>query len=170
MWEKQLALHRDCESRKCKTQTMKTNPKSYRGFGQYPDRALAEKAATIYHGMTNSSPFPDPAPDMETFNAARLAFIAALEKASSRTNDDIAAKNAARRLLTTLMAAQGNHVTLLANGDAATLKEAGFDSHRQSKPRPICRETKKTALERWHQFLVVIMLMKAVKGVARIKH
>jgi hypothetical protein len=68
--------HKNAKPRK-----MKTNPHHPTGFGSCSDRALAEKATAFYDAISNHTGLASSLPGFETFNAARLAFMEALEKA-----------------------------------------------------------------------------------------
>lgn len=143
---------------------MKQVAKINLSFSQYTDSAFGEKAGAIYDGMNNSTIFTNPVPDMETLNTARLAYLAALEKASSRSKNDIAAKNAARLSLTNLLVELGNYVTLTAKGDLTKLVESRFNLRKNREPKPELQQPKNLLLTNGINPGVLIMSVDAVKG------
>lgn len=149
---------------------MKTNPNRNHGLRDIPDKALAQKAATVYFGIKNNPSLAGTLPGLETFNETRLAFMAAMEKASCKLGHEIASKKADRRLLASQMASLKNQVSLLTDGEEAILKESGFEITRKNKPQPVNLQTKTTAAAKPNQFLLIVMLIKMVKGIRSYGH
>lgn len=148
---------------------MNTNPNRHTGFASYSDRALAETANMFYYAISNNTTLANQLPAFEAFNAARLAFMEALEKANPRTRDDIAAKNAHRRKLAIGMAALKDYATLSPRREAVTLAPPAFYNHPISQPLPVRRKTGKAAAEKPGQFLLV-MLRKMIQGMRSYWH
>lgn len=116
------------------------------GFDHLSAPAFNNKVGAIYEGMNENPNFPTPTPDMATFNTARLDYSNALEKAASRSVDDIAAKDKARTALTAMLVELGNYVTLTANGDANKLISSRFDLRKQREAKPELQKPKNLKL------------------------
>ena len=71
----------------------KPTPRINRGFDHLTGAGMNQKAGAIYDGMFENPFFPTPVPNLESLNNSRLEFSQLLEKASSRSKDDIAARN-----------------------------------------------------------------------------
>ena len=170
MWEKLLALHRDVESQKCKTKENESNPNRPTGFASCSDRALAEKATAFYDAISNNTELASQLPGLEAFNAARLAFIEAVEKATSRTRKDLAAKNAHRSKLAIAMAALKDDATLAPRRKAVTLAPPAFYNHPISRPQPVRRKTGKAAAEKPGLFPLLVMFRKMIQGMRSYWH
>ncbi|MGN6297384.1 MAG: hypothetical protein ACTHM7_11435 [Ginsengibacter sp.] len=97
-------------------------------------------------------------------NAARLAFIEALEKATPRTRDDVAAKNAHRSKLAIAMAALKDYVTPAPRREAVTLAPPAFFNHPISRPLPVRRKPGKAAAEKPGQYLLLVIFRKMIQG------
>ena len=143
---------------------MKTNPHHPTGFGSCSDRVLAEKATAFYDAISNNTGLASSLPGFETFNAARLAFMEALEKTTPRTRADVAAKNAHRSKLATGMAALKDDVTLAPRRKAVTLAPPAFYNHPISRPLPVRRKTGKAAAEKPGLFPLLVMFRKMIQG------
>ena len=142
----------------------KPTPRINLGFGHLPGPAFNNKSGAIYEGVNESPDFPTPTPDMATFNAARLAYSNALEKAASRSMDDVAAKDAARVVLTDMLVELGNYVTLTANGDAAMLIKSRFDLRKQREAKPDMQKPQNLKMTEGINPGTVDMSVDAVKG------
>lgn len=143
---------------------MKQIAKINLSFGQYTDSAFGEKAGAIYDGMNESTVFINPVPTMEILYTARLAYAAALEKASSRSKNDVAVKNDARQLLTDLLVELGHYVTLTAKGDLTKLIESRFDLRKNREPKPELQQPQNLQLTNGINPGVLIMSVDAVKS------
>lgn len=143
---------------------MKSNPHHPTGFASCSDRALAEKATAFYDALSNNSELANQLPGLEALNAARLAFIEALEKATPRTRDDVAAKNAHRSKLAIAMAALKDYVTPAPRREAVTLAPPAFFNHPISRPLPVRRKPGKAAAEKPGQYLLLVIFRKMIQG------
>ena len=143
---------------------MNTNPNRPPNFSACSDRALAEKATAFYYAISNNTELASSLPGLEAFNTTRLAFMEALEKAISRTKDDIAAKNAHRSKLAIGMAALKDDVTLAFRRKAVTLAPPAFYNHPISRPLPVRRKTGKAAAEKPGLFPLLVMFRKMIQG------
>jgi hypothetical protein len=151
--------HKNAKPRK-----MKTNPHHPTGFGSCSDRALAEKATAFYDAISNNTGLASSLPGLENFNAARLAFMEALEKATPRTRADVAAKNAHRRKLAVGMAALKDYVPSAPNREAVKLEKPAFFNLPISRPQPVRPKPRKAAAEKPGQFLLLVMFRKMLEG------
>lgn len=143
---------------------MKTNPTRPSNFSACSDRALAEKATAFYDAISNNTELASSLPGLEAFNAARLAFIEAVEKANPRTRDGIAAKNAHRSKLAIGMAALKDYVTLTPIREAVTLAPPASYNHPISQPLPVRRKTSKAAAEKPGLYPLLVMFRKMIQG------
>ena len=143
---------------------MKQVAKINLSFGQYTDAAFGEKAGAIYDGMNNSTQFPNPVPTLEAVNAARGAYLMALDKASSRSKNDVVVKNALRQSLTDLLVELGHYVTLTAKGDLTMLTESRFNLRKNREPKPELQQPKNLQLVNGINPGVLIMSVDAVRG------
>src|SRR6185312_8549089 len=143
---------------------MKQIPKINLSFSQYTDAAFGDKAGAVYDGMNNSTVFTNPVPTMEVLNTARLAYLAALEKASSRSRNDIVAKNDLRQALTDLLVELGHYVTLTAKGNLAMLTESRFNLRKNREPKPELQQPKNLQLVNGINPGMLIMSVDAVRG------
>lgn len=125
---------------------LKPTPRINFGFDHFSGPAFNNKAGAIYEGLFENPDFPTPTPDMATFNTARLAYSNALEKAASRSVDDIAAKDKARTVLTAMLVELGNYVTLTANGDVNKLVSSRFTLRKQREAKPELQKPKNLKL------------------------
>lgn len=143
---------------------MKQIAKINLSFTKYTDAGFSEKAGAIYDGMNESTVFTNPVPTMEVLNTTRLAYLAALEKASSRSKNDIAVKNDTRQALTNLLLELGHYVTLTAKGDLTMLIESRFDLRKNREPKPELPQPQNLQLVNGINPGVLIMSVNAVKG------
>lgn len=143
---------------------VKPFPRINLGFDHLPGPAFNNKSGAIYEGMNENPNFPTPTPDMATFNTARLSFSNALEKAASRSVDDIAAKDHARTVLTAMLVELGNYVTLTANGDANKLISSRFDLRKKREPKPELQKPKNLKLWDGINPGVILVSVDAVRG------
>ena len=153
-----------------KPKKMNTNSHHPTGFASCSDRALAEKATAFYDAISNNTELANQLPGLETFNAARLAFIEALEKATPRTRDDIAAKNVHRSKLAIAMAALKDDATLAPRREAITLTPPAFYNHPISQPLPVRTKTGKAAGEKPGLFPLLAMFRKVIQGMRSYWH
>lgn len=153
-----------------KPKKMKSNPHHPTGFASCSDRALAEKATAFYDALSNNTELASSLPGLEAFNAARLAFIEALEKATPRTRDDLAAKNAHRSKLAIAMVALKDDATLAPRREAVTLAPPAFYNHPISRPLPVRRKTGKAAAEKPGLFPLLVMFRKMIQGMRSYWH
>ena len=133
-------------------------------FSQYTDSAFGDKAGAIYDGMNNSTLFTNPVPTMEVVNTSRLAYLAALEKASSRSRNDIVVKNFLRQALTDLLVELGHYVTLTAKGNLGMLTESRFNLRKNREPKPELQQPKNLQLVNGINPGMLIMSVDAVRG------
>jgi hypothetical protein len=140
------------------------------GFDHLSGPGFDNKAGSIYEGMNENPNFPNSTPDMATFNTARLAYTNALEKAASRSVDDIAAKDKARTVLTAMLVELGNYVTLTANGDANKLISSRFDMRKQREPKPDMQKPKNLKLWDGINPGVIHVSVDAVPGARSYSH
>src|SRR5690242_12956611 len=143
---------------------MKQNAKINLSFSQYTDAGFGEKAGAIYDGINNNTLFPDPVPTMEVLNTARQDYLAALEKASSRSRNDIVVKNALRQSLTDLLVDLGHYVTLTAMGNLAILTESRFNLRKNRKSKPDVQHPKNMQSVNGYSSHVLNISVDAVKG------
>jgi hypothetical protein len=152
-----------------KPKKMKTNSHHPTGFGSCSDRALAEKATAFYHAISNNTELANGLPGLDAFNAARLAFIEALEKAGSRTLHDVAAKNAHRRKLAIGMAALKAYVPLAPRREAVKLEKPAFFNLPTSRPQPVRPKPRKAVAVKPGQLLLG-MFLKMIHGMRSYWH
>lgn len=142
----------------------KAIPRINLGFDQYTDAGLADKAGSIYEGMNENINFPTPKPTMPTFLANRTAFVNALDRASSRSKNDVAVKNQARLLLTDNLIELGNYVTLEAKGNLVLLTESRFDQRKRRESKPEVQQPKNLVLADGVNIGMLMMTIDAAKG------
>jgi hypothetical protein len=139
-------------------------PRINLGFGNLSGPLLNKKAGSIYEGIFENSDFPTPTPDMATFNAARIVFSNAMEKAASRSIDDIVARNQARNVLIDMLVELGNYVTLTANGNVAKLTKTRFDLRKQRETKPDMQKPQNLKLADGANRGMVEISVDSVKG------
>lgn len=155
---------------KFSTMKKKPIPRINLGFGNLSGPAFNKKTGSIYEGMFENPDFPTPTPDMATFNAARLAYSNALEKAASRSVDDIVARNQARSVVTDMLVELGNYVTLTANGDLAKLVKTRFDLRKQRETKSDMQKPQNLRLADGVNPGMVDISVDAVKGARSYSH
>lgn len=139
-------------------------PRINLSFDRYTDAGFADKAGSIYDGMNGSPDFTDPKPDMATLLASRTAYSNALDKASSRSKNDVAAKNVARQVLTDNLAELGHYATLQAKGSLPLLIATRFTIRKNNEPRAELQKPKNLNLADGQNPGTIIMSVDAAKG------
>lgn len=151
---------------------MKKNPtpRINLGFDHLTGAGMNQKAGAIYDGMFENPFFPTPVPTLESLNSGRMDFGQLLEKASSRSKNDIAAKNVARQHLTELLVELGHYVTLTAKGDLQKLVSSRFDLRKQREPVPELLKPKNIKATDGINPGVINLSVDAVKGARSYSH
>jgi len=142
----------------------KAIPRINLGFDHYSDVAFADKAGSIYDGMNLNPNFPTPTPDMPTLLTNKTAYVNALDKASSRSKNDVAAKDHARQVLTDNLVQLGNYVTLEAKGSFVLLTESRFDLRKKRESKPEMQQPKNLVISDGVNPGMLLMTVDAAKG------
>lgn len=139
-------------------------PRINLSFDHHTDPGFADKAGAIYDGVNLNPNFVNPKPDMVTFLTNRNAYGDALDKASSRSKNDVSAKNVARALLTDNLVELGNYVTLEAKGSLPLLIESRFTIRKKAESRMLLEQPKNLVLADGVNEGMIDMSVDATKG------
>ena len=98
-------------------------------FAQLPDTELDEFAANVIKKMTGNAVFPAPVIALTSLRTAHTAFnraIAAMKQGGTQLSS---ARIIARTTLIALLRTQASYVQEVADGNAATILQSGFQIH-----------------------------------------
>lgn len=112
-------------------------PRLTTSFSAYSDANLETKAQAILASMTGNLYFPDPVPNIAELQTAITNYSNALIAAASLGRDNVASKNACRKLLVTALVQLAAYVTYAANGNETALISSGFTLAKNPEPRYI---------------------------------
>ncbi len=106
-----------------------------KGLNSLGDSGFLVKAQAIVDSMTGNANFTTPVPTLLSVNGAITAYSGKLTDATAtRSKLDVAAKNAARLTLFSLLNQLGDYVSLTAAGDALKIISSGFEVKRSPVP------------------------------------
>lgn len=116
------------------TNKVKAAAKANVGFSGYSDPNFLALFLAVLAGLANKI-FVNPPVTLVDLQVAGDDFTAKLKDASSRSKDDVKAKNNSRDALEDVMKKLGNWVTTVANGDRSVVELSNFKARKVSAPR-----------------------------------
>jgi hypothetical protein len=97
------------------------------------EAGFTEKVATILEKMKRNSKYPSPMPTLEVVQAAFDSYKLATAVAAQGGKENIAARNARRAELVSLLRQLASYVSATANGDLEALISSGFPIQKPSR-------------------------------------
>jgi hypothetical protein len=97
------------------------------------DAPFTDKVSTIIEWMTNNTKYPTPLPTLAAVTTAFNAYKTATADAAQGGKENIAARNARRAELVSLLRQLANYVSSTANGDMEVLLSSGFPVQRPNR-------------------------------------
>lgn len=136
------------------------------GFDSLTDSDFETKAGSIYAFMLGNTNFPTPTPDLPSVKGDIQAYQDALTAAQTKSKNDVAAKNDARKKLTASLVQLANSVTTTANGNRTMLISSGFDLAKDGEFTPIIKPEIITLSDGLNpgELMVKVSAVKGAKG------
>ena len=103
-------------------------------FSKYTNSGLASKVDTIIDALTGNPEIPTPQPTVVQLQTALDDFRATMTAAEMGGKTQRELRDAQREVLVDLVKQEANYITMIANGNVATMLSTGFDVSKIPSP------------------------------------